>query len=165
MLPPTTKFPKAAITPPAFACSRISRVTLTLIASRNSVVKRSKEGKEANSTAFWTYMVENQDRERTRDVHRDHEVEDRRRERHDHHHDDDHDHQGRGNIAVLEQPLQQVVHGLTAPTGGEGRAERDSATTLAGDGPSSHVRVIGNALDNLRPRRTVRQRGAGSWPS
>ena len=56
-LPPTTNAPNAWITPPASPCSRISRVTLTLIASRNSVVSSSSDGKAAKSSARGTYIV------------------------------------------------------------------------------------------------------------
>jgi hypothetical protein len=56
-LPPTTKWPKASTTWPASPCSRISRVTLTLIARRNSVVISSSAGKTENSSAFLTYSV------------------------------------------------------------------------------------------------------------
>ena len=53
-LPPTTKLPNAFTTWPASPCSRISRVTEMLIASRKSVVSSSRLGKTEKSSAFCT---------------------------------------------------------------------------------------------------------------
>ena len=50
-LPPTTNEPNAWITEPASPCSRISRVTEMLMASRNSVVNSSSDGKTLSSSA------------------------------------------------------------------------------------------------------------------
>ena len=90
-LPPTTNVPKAWMTLPASPCSRIRRVTLTLIASRKSVVSSSSDGNAAKSSASRHVHRRDQDHQRARDVDRDQEVEQRRRQRHDHHHDDDDD--------------------------------------------------------------------------
>ena len=53
-LPPTTKSPNAVTTWPASPCSRISRVTETLMASRKSVVSSRRLGKEEKSSARGT---------------------------------------------------------------------------------------------------------------
>ena len=50
-LPPMTKLPKASTTCPASPCSRISRVTETLMARRKSVVSSSSDGNEEKSIA------------------------------------------------------------------------------------------------------------------
>ncbi len=57
-LPPTTNEPNALITLPASPCTSTRRVTLTLIASRNSDVRSKSDGKTAKSSARFTYMVE-----------------------------------------------------------------------------------------------------------
>ncbi len=56
-LPPTTNSPNAFTTLPASPVVRISRVTETLIASRNIVVSSSRLGNEAKSSALPRYIV------------------------------------------------------------------------------------------------------------
>ncbi len=55
-LPPTTNCPNERTTLPASPCSRIRRVTETLIARRNSVVSSSRLGNAARSSARPMYI-------------------------------------------------------------------------------------------------------------
>ena len=57
MEPPTTKLPKLSMTLPAKPLSRISRVELTLRASRVSVVTSSSEGKTDMSSTSCRKIV------------------------------------------------------------------------------------------------------------
>ena len=64
--------PNAWMTLPASPWLRMRRVTLTLIASRNSVVRRSSDGNAAKSSARFTYMLAAMIDQRAGDVQRDH---------------------------------------------------------------------------------------------
>ena len=70
-LPPTTKLPNASTTWPASPSSRMSRVTETLIARRNSVVSSSSDGNDGEVQRARQVERRDDDRQRDRDVQRD----------------------------------------------------------------------------------------------
>ncbi|QJW94400.1 hypothetical protein FTUN_1920 [Frigoriglobus tundricola] len=55
--PPTTNFPNASTTPPAFAFKRISRVVATFSPSRNSVSSSRSDGNVEKSSGWRTVRV------------------------------------------------------------------------------------------------------------
>ena len=163
-LPPTTNEPKAWMTPPASPCSRMRRVTLTLIARRQQRREAAAAtGTTEKSSAFGTYIVVITIASAPEMFTAMSEVEQRRRQRHDHHHDDHDDGERRGEVAVLQESLESRVHALTPGLCRVVDARRRASQ--AGDGPCTHASgLIDRSRVELRWRTSGRREAARSFP-
>ena len=114
-LPPTTNEPNAWITEPASPCSRISRVTETLMASRKSVVNSRSDGKIDSSSASCVYIEIRTSVSASARLIVIRMSSSTRRQRQHHHHDDHHDRERDQEVGVLQEPCRGCPGGRVLP--------------------------------------------------
>ena len=169
-LPPTTNWPNALTTLPALPVDRISRVTDTLIASRNIVVSSSRLGKTENSSGLRRYIVATTIARPPEMFMRDQQVEERRRQRHDQHRHDHDDGERRHQVGVLQQPcgawLSLIRRASSWPQAGRRTRAPAPPPRTARPGSSARSRPCGaahaRAADRARSGRRAPRRSGGS---